>query len=574
MISNFKKCFSLLLVFLLIFNLAACSSTKNTVKEENKKEVKEEVKEEIIEEEAKVPEIDLWITSQTYDPVRYEAGLMIANAWKQLGFEVKTTALEWATMSSEGMKAHKHDAFMIQWGGKAERIDPFHWLYSLHNSSEAAEGGYNVAGYENPEYDKLAEEFASNMDWEVRKQKAYKMQEILSHDVPQPPLVHRKLTMAYNKSNFENAVMAMGEGLYSFWNWVNITPKGDRDIIRFGTVSDLKLLNPLTTKTGQDIYMLRLIYDPLIRIDKDGKPIPWAAESYKSIDDKTIEVVLRDGMKFHDGKPVTAEDVKFTFDFAREVKSPYYLSKLKKLDTVEKVDDKTLRFVLKEPFAPFISNGLALVGILPKHIWEKEYEERGPEGILSWENLPAVGSGPYKFDYWRPNEEFKLNSFDEHFNAPKAKGILRIPYAQTYGVVQGLKSGEIDVAGLNLLPLQIEELKDSDFLAFDEIDDQGYYMLHYNMRKAPFNDVDVRRALTYSIPKDQIIELVFGGRAVPAYSTVAAVNKFWHNENIEKIGNNMEKARETLKEAGFRWDKEGKIYFPKDYKVKGYYSDN
>ena len=105
--------------------------------------------------------------------------------------------------------------------------------------------------------------------------------------------------------------------------------------------------------------------------------------------DRTIEVTLRDDVKFHDGRPLTVEDVKFTFDFAKEVKAPYYMSKIKAIESVEITGDNKLVFKLSEPFAPFMSNGLALVGILPKHIWESKYQELGAEGILSWPNTPV-----------------------------------------------------------------------------------------------------------------------------------------------------------------------------------------
>ncbi len=560
-----KKVLVILLVCAMVFNIAACDKASEPI---DNKPVQEDPA--VFNEEDKIPTIEMWITSQTYDPIRYEAGIMTADSWKELGFDIDITTMEWATMSSEGMAGHKHDAFMIQWGGKAERIDPFHWLYTMHYSEEGQEGGYNVAGYNNPKYDALAEEFATNMDTSVRIEKSAEMQKILASDVPQPPIAHRILTQVYNKDKYENVVPAMGEGLYSFWNWINVTPKTDDKIIKFGSVLDVKLLNPLTTKTGQDIYMLNLIYDPLVKVDPKGKVVPWLAESYDVIDDTTIELNLRENMKFHDGKPLTAEDVKFTFDFAKEVSSPYYLSKIKALDSVEIIGENELRFKLSEPFAPFISNGLALVGILPKHIWEKEYEERGEEGILSWENLPAIGSGPFMFDYWRPNEEFMLTANKEHFSAPKVDGLLRIPFTQSFGVVQSLKSGEIDITGNNMLPLELEEIASAEHLQTVEIADQGSYFLHYNMRKAPFNDVHVRRALTMSIPKQAIVDVVFGGRALKAYSVVAEVNEAWHNPNIEKIDYNMDQARKELEEAGFRWDGNGKLYFPENYVPQEY----
>ena len=245
----------LLLVFLMAFNLSACTEAAKTdqTNEEEGTELEAPIE---LKAEDKVPTIEFWITSQTYDSIRYEAGLMISDAWKELGFDVDVKTMEWTTMSAEGMSAHKHDAFMVQWGGKAERIDPFHWLYTMHYSEESGEGGYNIAGYKNPKYDKLADEFVTIMDPDIRKEKSNEMQKILASDVPQPPIVHRLLTQVYNKDRFNNVMPSMGEGLYSFWNWINMEPLTEDAVIKFGAINDIKLLNPLTTTTGQDIYIL------------------------------------------------------------------------------------------------------------------------------------------------------------------------------------------------------------------------------------------------------------------------------------------------------------------------------
>ena len=554
----------LVLVFLMAFNLSACTEAAKTDQTNEDEGTESEAPIELKAED-KVPAIEFWITSQTYDSIRYEAGHMISDAWKELGFDVDVKTMEWTTMSAEGMSAHKHGAFMVQWGGKAERIDPFHWLYTMHYSEESGEGGYNIAGYKNAKYDKLADEFVTIMDDDIRKEKSNEMQKILASDVPQPPIVHRLVTQVYNKDRFTNVMPSMGEGLYSFWNWINIEPLTEDAVIKFGAVNDIKLLNPLTTTTGQDIYILNLVYDTLVKVDVNGQIVPWLAESFNVIDDKTIEVTLRDDVKFHDGSPLTLEDVKFTFDFAKEVKAPYYMSKIKAIESVEITGDNKLVFKLSEPFAPFMSNGLALVGILPKHIWEIKYQELGAEGILSWPNTPTIGSGPFMFDYWRPNEEMMLNANKEHFSNPKIDGILRIPYAQEYGIIQALISGEIDITGQNMLPLDLEEIEKVDSLQTIDIADQGSYMLHYNMRKEPFNDVHVRRALTFAIPKQTIADVIFGGKALKAFSVVGEINEAWHNPDIEKIDYDMEKAKKELQDAGFRWDENGKLYYPENY---------
>ena len=137
---------------------------------------------------------------------------------------------------------------------------------------------------------------------------------------------------------------------------------------------------------------------------------PWVATGLKRIDDTTYDVTLRSGMKWHDGTPFTAEDVKFTYDLIKSTKAPYSGWRVKQMDRVEIIDATTLRFVLSKPFAPFVTYALAEVFLLPKHIWQPKLDELGAKEILNWDNLPVVGSGPFKFDYWRPGVEAKLSA--------------------------------------------------------------------------------------------------------------------------------------------------------------------
>ena len=518
----------------------------------------------------KVPSIEFWIQTQTKDPIRYEAGLMIAEKWRALGFDVDAQTREWATMSAEGMKAHEHQAFMVKWGGKPERVDPYHWLYSMHHSAEDVEGGYNITGYVNPEYDALADEFATNLDMSARQTAAKEMQALLARDVPQPPMFKLELKNAYDQSKFTNITPGIGLGVYSFWNFMNITPVTDDKTLNLGQVNDINLLNPLATKTGQDIYMLKNIYDPLVRLDVNGEVVNWLATDIHKIDDTTIEITIRDGVKFHDGEDLTVEDVKFTFDFAKEVKSPTYNAHVRAIESVEITGDNKVTFKLTQPYAPFLSNTLSQCLILPEHIWSKAYAEKGAEGVLTWENLPAIGSGPFIFDYWRPNEEFALKANKDHFQVPKIDAIVRTPYTQSMGLVQGLVAGEIELTSYNMMPMDLEEVKKNPNIKIVDLPDMGSYVIHYNMRKAPFDDVHARRALTMAIPRQMILDVVFDGGALKSFSLVSNDNTFWTNPDIEILDFDMDKARAELKDAGYRWDESGAIYYPENFVVKPY----
>ncbi len=516
-----------------------------------------------LDEERRVPAFDLWITSAEYDEVRYEGGLLIRDAWQEIGLDVNVETMEWDRMSDLGMRQHEHDVFMVQWGTRPERFDPYYWFYSHHHSSQDVVGGYNIPGYNNPEFDELCDEFISIPDEDRRRELAFQMQEILAHDQPNIPLLHREINIGYNKETFTGHVVFPGMGLNSIWNWISMEPLGDRTDVYRGYHEDLVLLNPLSTLSGQDHYVLMCLYDELFRIRPDGELEPWAATELNAIDDVTYEVTLREGMTWHDGEPVTVEDVKFTYDLIQELNAPYAAFRIEHLDSVEIVSDDVLRFNLQEPFGPFTYYGLASIWILPQHIWEPKYEELGEE-LLDWNNPEAIGSGPFKFDYWRRDEEMRLEAFQDHFHPPKVGGRVHVVYATGSAVVDALRQGDIDIAGWELTALEYEQVQDEDHVGIMEVEELGAYFIHLNTRREPMDRVEIRRAMAAATPKQRIADVVMEGFGVPANSVVAPANEFWHNPDVEKFGDDVERAREILEEAGYEWCEDGYLHYPAD----------
>lgn len=289
---------------------------------------------------------------------------------------------------------------------------------------------------------------------------------------------------------------------------------------------------------------------------------PWVATGLKRIDDTTYDVTLRSGMKWHDGTPFTAEDVKFTYDLIKSTKAPYSGWRVKQMDRVEIIDATTLRFVLSKPFAPFVTYALAEVFLLPKHIWQPKLDELGAKEILNWDNLPVVGSGPFKFDYWRPGVEAKLSANKDYFQPPLIDSFIYVPYGSVATLVEGLAAGEINISGQALQPIQIERVRNTDHLELATAAELGLRTIHLNGQIEPFNRVEVRRALAAAVPKDEFVELVLEGYGKAAYNVVAPENAFWHNPDTEKLGSNPELARQILQTAGFTWDGEGKLHYP------------
>ena len=220
----------------------------------------------------------------------------------------------------------------------------------------------------------------------------------------------------------------------------------------------------------------------LFRIAPSGKAEPWAAESYKIVDPTTIELKLRQGMKFHDGVEVTADDVKFTLDYHTQWKAPFFVDSLKHLESVEKTGKYGITLKLKDPYAPFIPNLLGAIFILPKHIWQDIPEKVDVSDPLNYPNEKPIGSGPFKFDYWDRGRELKVSAFKEHFSAPKCDGIIRIVYGSHDAMAAAIEKGECDRTRYILKPSLLMDLKDVKNVVAKGYPNHGFYTLSYHTR--------------------------------------------------------------------------------------------
>jgi len=519
---------------------------------------------------SEVPEIQVMTSS--HDPVRYEMARMIFEMWSKLGLKTKFDPMTHKAATARAFLSKEFDTYVIHYGPRPARLDPYVFLYAGLHSSNAGPTGWGVSGFQNAEYDKLTEKQIRTLDIEKRQKLVYQAQEFVYKHQPHTVLLHKPLLFAYNQKTFRDPIVVKaGFPITNFWSNISFKPATERKVLRDGYAKPLKTLNPLFAQILHDQYILGHIYDKLFRIGPEGQPIPWAAEKKEIINDTTIDITIRGGMKFHDGKPVTAEDVKFSYEYMKEWKAPYYLDMLKVVEKIEIVGDRMLRFHFPYPYAPAFMSTFAEIPILPKHIWKDIPEKVGLKDAKDWENPHPIGSGPFKFDYWRPGEEYKLSTFKEHWTAtvgkglyqlPKVEGILWVTYKGTAPIVAALERGEIDRAGYYLTPEQIETLEKSG-LTVVNMPTFGMYLVHYNCRKPPFNDMQFRRALSYAIDREMLNETLYGGMAQVGGSVIGPSNEFWHNPEIPPFPFDLEKAKQILKEAGYWWDAEGRLHYPK-----------
>ena len=316
----------------------------------------------------------------------------------------------------------------------------------------------------------------------------------------------------------------------------------------FSAAADLKNLDLHKSFSGGDYEVLSVSVETLVGPNELGDPAPCLAESWESSNNATEWTFhLRKGVKFHNGREMTAKDVKWNMDRIMDPQTA--AARRASFDMVKSVtviDPYTIKFSLKRPFAAFLSS---------------HFENTGPQAsILAPESLnndgtitQPIGTGPFKFVEWKPANYAKFVRFDDYWMKghpyldadilrPVPDDNARLTAVLTGDVDLGWKLPHADVARL------IKEKPKGVELAFGS----GYNLiLCFNMEKAPFKDVRIRQAVAYAIDKNEINLAATMGHGLILDQEYARTNSPWHLEGVKDYSRDVAKAKALLAEAGY-----------------------
>ncbi len=346
----------------------------------------------------RVRKIVLISDPQASSPQAFQAAQLIAQTWRQLGLDVEIKPMPRQQQSQVvWYERERWDATMWRMVGRPERSDPDELIYNLFHSS-TAKSGFNFVGYNNPDYDKIAELQRRTVDQEQRRKLVADAQAMIDRDQPYAFLVHPYNVHAFNKSVWDPAtiVTQSGVGIRNFWTFTGASPVSAQKTMVLNARLALVAVNPLYVSGATDSWVTELVWDRLARVGPDGLPRPWAAEKFTAVNETTIEATIRSGMTWHDGKPVTVEDVVFSFEAPMQGdKVPMYRPFVADIAKVEAVGDKVVRFTLKQPNASFITSSLAKINLVPKHIWEPVMKDLAgkTENAEQVRDPSVIGSG-------------------------------------------------------------------------------------------------------------------------------------------------------------------------------------
>jgi len=329
--------------------------------------------------------------------------------------------------------------------------------------------------------------------------------------------------------------------------------------LKIALPSEPNTFNWFVAGSSWSLLSLFPVYSRLVRII-NGTLVFELAESIEwSPDHKVLTIKIVKGAKFHDGKPVTAEDVAFTINVLAHKSWCYYHGYFASVEKAEVVDDYTVKVYFKEPDAGFIYNALSVMNIMPKHIWEPLLKEKGDALAKYNPKIPdeVIGSGPFKIVEYVPGQYVKYKAYEDFvYGRPGVDELLFVFITEANVAILAVQKGDVDSYIGWVTAEVVPQLKATPYVEIHTYTSPTFYHWGLNNLKWPFNITDFRRALAYAVDKEAIIRDILLGYGIPGSPGVVppvGVNLQWFNPNVyHKYTFNLSKTAEILDKLGFK----------------------
>lgn len=336
---------------------------------------------------------------------------------------------------------------------------------------------------------------------------------------------------------------------------------------RYGiTTNPRGMFNPILNTEVYDGLIIDQVYDGLIRIDRTLTPQPEIAKSWEiSEDGRSITFYLNEGITFHDGAPLTAKDVAFTYktilhphytgvrygDFSEIVGAKEYKAgEATDVPGIEVIDDYTIRFTTNKPHAPLLSS--FTYGILPAHLLEDI-----PVGELETAafNSHPIGSGPFVFQEFKTDQHVILKANENYFQGRPNIDTLVFQKIANDAVPIWIQQGRVDYVAIS--PEQYPEVAAIDFMDIYVFEALSYNYIAFNLRQERMADVRVRQAMAYGFDRDTYIDVILEGFGIKANAPMPKASWAYTDEGINTYEYNPELAKKMLDEAGWKLGRDG-----------------
>ncbi len=297
-------------------------------------------------------------------------------------------------------------------------------------------------------------------------------------------------------------------------------------------------LDPRLASDESSRRIQQLLFNGLVRFDEHGDPRGDLASSWDHPEPLLYVFHLRKGVRFQDGRPFTSDDVRYTIESILNDEVPsFHKGDLSAIRSVETPDSATVRFLLKAPFAPFVST--LSQGILP----------RGTGGEIG---SRPVGTGPFRLLRHRKDQDLEFEAFDGYFEGAPPVPRLRLKIVpEAISRQQELLKGSVDLVVNDLTPDQVEALRRERSLRVLSSPSNSYHYLGFNLEDPILRDARVRQAVACAIDRDRMVRILLNGLARP--STGLLPPDHWAYEgNVATYSHDPARAAALLDAAGHR----------------------
>lgn len=304
-----------------------------------------------------------------------------------------------------------------------------------------------------------------------------------------------------------------------------------------------KTLNPLYNTQANVEQALYLIFSPLVNIKEDGSISANLAKSWVTNEDNTaVTITLKEGLTWHDGMPLTSDDVIFTLGKIQTIADSPYKQAVENLQTVEKIDSTTFKIVYKQSFSSVLQT--LFFPVIPEHIYNVENSDSM--------SITPIGSGPYKYESTTPLEAIHLVANANYFNGkPNIEKIQINLIPDEASSLHSFKQGLIDV--IYTSETEWGKYANNNSNPSVEMVSPIYEFMGLNFNKPLFQNEMVRNALVYALNREDIVRLYYLGHAVITDTPISPIS-YLYDRNLEIKAYDKEKARLLLTQEGYQLD--------------------
>jgi len=322
----------------------------------------------------------------------------------------------------------------------------------------------------------------------------------------------------------------------------NSAYKADDEELSFGLDDEPGSLEPTTIDSTSSRTVKLAIYRGLFS-HENGEVTPELVESYDTNDDETSYTFKLKDATFHNGDPVTADDVKFTFEriLASDSRASFK-DELSIISDIEVEDDKTIKFKLKKAYAPFLDYLALPESVIVSEKWTEEHDLQ----------TEPMGAGPFKLVEWNQGRNLVVEKNDDYYKEgkPKLNKIEFSFYTDDDTRINALKSEDVDLVS-SVPTKSFEEIRNESDLKMDET--VGPFMgLMFNTHFEPFEDRKVRQAIAYAVDREAVINTAFNKEGEPLYGLPISEDSIGYEKKYtDYFHKDVDKAKTLLKEAGY-----------------------